>query len=348
MQSAECSSIYICDAMEMSWEKILGHEACIARLRKLLKEKKLPHALLFSGAAGIGKRLVAEALASALLCGTEDCPCGSCAGCAAMRAGTHPDFFVVEPSAGKGSKMIKIEQIREVQNEIARLPLLSRCRVVIVDDADCMNDAAQNALLKTLEEPAGQVFFLLVTSRKSGLLDTILSRTMQMEFGPLPLDILASELVRRGMPKEQVRGMAALAEGSLGRALRLYEEDGLSMRDDALAMLERIVSPEKPDMEALWRKAEEMSAQSREHVQEWIGCFHLLLRDVLILHAGGTRIVNEDVRRRVAALLTAVPQDAALRMERLASRMERRMLANVNLRLQLEAFWIKEKFLCRR
>ncbi len=102
----------------MQWTNIIGHKQIINRLLAMLKTDHLPHALLFFGMEGIGKALTAKMLAMTLLCTTEDKPCGNCPSCKAFEQGTHPDFFLLEPE-GKTVKMIKIEQLRQLQADIA-------------------------------------------------------------------------------------------------------------------------------------------------------------------------------------------------------------------------------------
>ena len=131
--------------MEIKWESILGHEQNIVRLKTLLQEQKMPHALLFFGPEGVGKLKAARVLAAALLCAEKDAPCGRCASCQALLMDTHPDFYEILPeSKGKAAKSIKIEQVRAMQTEIARIPILSSRRVVVIDGAETMNDAAAN------------------------------------------------------------------------------------------------------------------------------------------------------------------------------------------------------------
>ena len=187
--------------MDISWQNILGHEKPIARLRTLLAENRLPHALLFAGPDGVGKLRVAQALAAAILCeNAGERPCGRCPQCRALQQDTHPDYYELHPE-GKAIKTIKIDAIRQVQTEAARLPLLAKKRVIVIDDAESMNEAAENSLLKTLEEPTGAVHFILVTRAKSSLLDTILSRCMHVGFGSIPETELARALVQRGIPE---------------------------------------------------------------------------------------------------------------------------------------------------
>ena len=225
-------------ADSLRWQDILGHERNIERLRTMLREGRLPHALLFSGVAGVGKKKVARLVAAALLCKKADAPCGDCPSCRAFLAGTHPDYIEAAPeSRGKGARVLRIEAVREIEKKAARKPLLSGRLVVLMDEADAMNEAAANSLLKTLEEPQGEVFFLLVTEKRAALLPTILSRVRDLHFGALPPAVIERHLLAQGVEGGQAKMLAAAADGSLSHALLLLEEDGLQLVEDAAQTL---------------------------------------------------------------------------------------------------------------
>ena len=135
------------DAYKFSWANLFGHASTVKQLRTTLAEETFPHAVIFSGDEGIGKRLAAQICAAALLCEqpVDGSPCGTCDGCQLMAAGTHPDFNVVEPEETKATRNIKIGQIRELQSQVALSPLNSSRRVAIIDGAELMLTAAANS-----------------------------------------------------------------------------------------------------------------------------------------------------------------------------------------------------------
>lgn len=206
--------------MELRWDTISGHEKQKEALRTMLREGRLPHALLFTGPDGIGKRMLGRVLATAILCDAEDGPCGYCESCRAMQLGSHPDYLEIAPEQnGKSAAQIRIEAIRSMQTQVSRYPVLAKQRAVLIDDADRMNEAAQNSLLKTLEEPEGPVTFILVTSARSALLDTILSRCMPVAFGMLSPQEMRSVLLRHDVPEAEAAELAALSDAaSAGRS----------------------------------------------------------------------------------------------------------------------------------
>ncbi len=327
--------------MDIQWESILGHERTIRQLRRLWQEGRMPHAMLFCGAEGIGKRRTALSLAAMLLCEADGAegPCGRCESCAAFQAGTHPDFYLVEPeSRGKSAKSIKIEQIRELQTRIAWAPKLSPRRVILMDGVELMNEAAANSLLKTIEEPPGPMFFILVTSTPAALLDTIRSRCMRVEFGMLPQQELARALPGHGIPAEQAPVLASLSDGSLGRALQLYADGGLELRADAAGLLRELADM---DMDRLWKRARALSELPREKLADWCMYLSMLLRDMLVLYSGGQQLYHQDLAGQLARLLPQLPESRVFSMLALLRRLQKRLESNANVRLLLESFLIQ-------
>ncbi len=230
---------------------IEGHERPIAILKQALANNTLAHAYLFSGEAGIGKKMTAFALAAAVNCmnsGPEG-GCGVCPSCRRVAAFTHPDVHVVMPEredvrllstwtskeVAKASDEIKIDQIRQAQDRISLKPFEGRKNILIVDGAETLNAAAQNAFLKTLEEPPGDALIILVTSMSQSLLPTIRSRCQEIRFQPLPRRTLAQALMKkRGLPEGDAWFLAALAQGSFGRALGMDVEQEKAAREELM------------------------------------------------------------------------------------------------------------------
>ncbi|MBQ1249746.1 MAG: DNA polymerase III subunit delta', partial [Selenomonadales bacterium] len=166
----------------ISWSSIVGQEDAVSRLRRLVRGVRMPHALLFAGPESVGKYLTAKTLAAALLCESDDAPCGTCQACRLAENESHPDLVIVRPD----KQNIKIGEIRKMQKDLSLAPYMAQRRVCIIDEADKMRDEAANSILKTLEEPVGDVVFILITAKRYQLLDTIRSRCMLVEFGAVP------------------------------------------------------------------------------------------------------------------------------------------------------------------
>ena len=325
---------------KLSWEIIAGHEAQQAELRAMLREGRLPHALLFVGERGIGKKLCARVLAAAILCGRET-PCGQCANCKAMNLGAHPDYYELVPEArGKSAPIIRIEEMRSMQTTVSRSAVQADRRVVLIDDAEAMNEAAANSLLKTLEEPAGDVTFILIARSRSALLDTIVSRCIPISFGMLPQEKVTEVLKRQGIAEDMADKLASLADGSIGRALKLQADGGLEIRDKALAFL--LGLPEL-SLTKLWQEAAAMGEWERAQLTEWTVCFNMLLRDLLVLYSDGDSglLYHRDLRGRLAEFLPSFTQRQLFAMAAETKEFLRRLQSNVNLRLQLEGFFIR-------
>src|SRR5437660_1043516 len=225
----------------MPFRDVIGHSRVVALLARSVRRETLPPSLILAGPAGSGKRKAAVATAQALNCLAPvlgDTPdtleldaCGRCLACTRIARGVHPDVLIVEPGE-TGS--IKIEQVREIVDRAAYRPFEGRRRVVIVDEADAMAAAAQNALLKTLEEPPPSSVFMLVTSRPDALLPTVQSRCPRLRFRPLDARDVAAALVAGGTHTEaKARAVAATAEGSVGRALEASADEVVEAREVA-------------------------------------------------------------------------------------------------------------------
>lgn len=324
--------------MDTAWENILGQREPKRRLRRLLETDRLPHALLFSGPEGVGKRRTAEALAATLLCSSPAAghPCGTCESCRAFSRGIHPDFFFVVPEAvGKGARSIRIEAMRALGSALARPPELAPRQVALIDDAQRMNEAAANSFLKTLEEPTGDVVFLLVTDMRAALLDTIVSRCLEIPFGPLALPELSEVLHRHGVEAEEAAALAALADGSAGRALALHAEGALRRREEAVSLLARL--PQIPPL-SLWAEGKKWGALSREEAGEWLRSLRLTLRDVLALYGGAAPRYNVGLEAPVAEIAARFSEARVFSMLADVKEAERRLLSsNVNIRLLVEA-----------
>ena len=326
--------------MELLWQGVQGHTDTKRKLRRFLTEKRLPHALLLTGPRGIGKGKVAEVLSAAVLCHElkDGEACGVCASCRLMKQNAHPDFYRLQPeSKGKAAPSIKIEAVRELQGELARLPKLAHARAVIIDGADLMNEAAANALLKTLEEPVGVVYFFLLTAARQALLPTIISRCMPLRLAPLSAEEMAAVLLGLGHGSEEAGKVMARAEGSPGLALELLAE-GAGSLEEALGWLKLIA---QRDELLLWQRGEKYAGAERGAIADTLAALRLILRDLLAVQEGGLPLLGEQ-----AGLLTEynamfVRENLLAALQLTAETEHRFRITAVNVRLSLEAFWLK-------
>jgi DNA polymerase III subunit delta' len=235
---------------------VVGHERAVARLVRSAADDRIPGAILLLGPPGIGKRALAEALAMRLVCAApvDGDACGTCGQCTRVTAGTHPDVRIVVRDEDR--RDVRIEQVRELSRWLALQPLMATRKVAIVDDAHCLNEHGQNALLKTLEEPPGRSILILVSSSAALLLPTVRSRCQLVRLDPLPAETVARVLVARGVPAERAAQLAALADGSPGRALAMEGEPETRARERLLEALPRL---RELDAKALSDLAQELS-----------------------------------------------------------------------------------------
>ncbi len=328
-----------------SWAEILGHSAEISQLKKIITAEKFPHAIIFSGAEGIGKKKIAETCAAALLCENPEGgePCGVCQNCKLISAGSHPDFYLVEPEITTATRNIKIGQIRTLQAEVILRPVQAERRVVILDGAEFMNNAAANCLLKTLEDPPSQTIFILISANRAGLLMTVRSRCRTMNFDKLTAAEIFSELTRRKIEPDKAKKISIVADGSLGRALILAESGGYEVRESALDLVERIAL-KNFDNEDIFTKGAQVESWSRENFADFVIYIQKILRDIY-LH-GDFELYNPDFAERLSQI--KIPAEKISEMIELGVEVRRRLNSNANLRLLAESYLMQLKLIFRR
>ncbi len=294
----------------MFFREVIGQRAQVEELRRGLRSGRLPHALLLCGKAGVGKRLVADALAAAKLCDAAgDEACGACPSCRAFQHGVHPDCEVVTREAGR--RDIGIGQVRALLETLHRKAERARGRAVILDEAERLTVEAQNALLKTLEEPPPGALLVLVTAVADRLLPTVRSRCALHRFGPLADAEMEEYRTRAG---DVPAGFPlALAAGSPGRLRRLADEGLLRARTRLLDFLAAPgqTSPFDLAAELIACAASGAAAQQdedddqRERLRDRLllvlRLLALLLRDLSIvsLRVEGASLVNCDLSERL-------------------------------------------------
>ena len=301
----------------MPFRDVIGHRKLVALLSRSIERDSIPPSLIFAGPAGIGKRLVASASAQALNCldprsqNSEAIPydaCGVCAACTRIDRGLHPDVVVIEPG---DSGVIKTDAVREVIERAGYRPFEGRRRVVIIDQADALWANAQNALLKTLEEPTSSSVFILVSARADSLLATVQSRCVRLRFHELGPEDVAVVLMRKGVDDAKAHAIAALANGSLGAVEAENAEELVAARDDALRLLTRLGSTddlgrrvEAGAKDLLPASGNLTPAEQREHLAIRLRAVGSLLRDVELVSVNGDRrsMANPDVEASLARL----------------------------------------------
>ena len=302
------------------------------QLRRSAASGRSSHAYLFLGGAGAGKRLIANTFAKALQCEGEKRPCDSCKSCHAFNHGNHPDVIYFQPL--KNGKTYTIEDVREQLLETVDLkPFQYEKKIYIIEKADTLNIQSQNALLKTLEEPPAHAVFLLLAERAEAFLPTILSRVVVMKIRPLSAETIADYLMQAGHLAEESHILSAYAQGRIGQALELVEDEGFrEMRQDILGKLEALPSMSEGDAYLLAKDFEVYKNDLR-----FLDIMELWYRDLLT--AKSLREEGYLIQRdKKDAIFRAAKEPAALLAKKAAAvRTARMRLAqNANFRLTME------------
>ena len=315
-----------------TFEEIRGNTPLVEQLRRSAASGRSSHAYLFLGGAGAGKRLIANTFAKALQCEGEKRPCDSCKSCHAFNHRNHPDVIYFQPL--KNGKTYTIEDGREQLLETVDLkPFQYEKKIYIIEKADTLNIQSQNALLKTLEEPPAHAVFLLLAERAEAFLPTILSRVVVMKIRPLSAETIADYLMQAGHLAEESHILSAYAQGRIGQALELVEDEGFrEMRQDILGKLEVLPSMSEGDAYLLAKDLEGYKNDLR-----FLDIMELWYRDLLT--AKSLREEGYLIQRdKKDAIFRAAKEPAALLAKKAAAvRTARMRLAqNANFRLTME------------
>jgi DNA polymerase-3 subunit delta' len=299
----------------MPFSTIVGHASTVDLLSRAVRRGRVPQSLLFAGPEGVGKRAVAIALAQAVNCQQprDDDACGRCPACVRIPRGQYSDVALLDSG---DAASIKIGALRsQVLATVNYRPFEGRRRVYIIDPADALTEEAQDALLKTLEEPPAAVILILVSAYPDTLVPTIQSRCRRVRFGPLPVSDVQQILVGQGMAPAEARARAAASGGSVTRALAgdrgAFEGD----REAALSLLRAAggtgaVAARLKSAEVFARHP--ASRRAREAVGSRLAILQSLLRDLGAIRAGTAEpLAHADLEETLRRLAPAYDEERA-------------------------------------
>jgi len=279
----------------ITFDDFRSQGSMIEALRKQAEEKRLVHALLITGEQGTGKRTLAMLFASALMCEAESAiPCGKCSGCTMAMAGEHPDITILEKGVplssdtSKGRATIPVDDIREVIRICSRYAYEGRNRAVVIKNAETMTPAAQNSLLKILEEPPQNTYFILTSAHADQLLTTVRSRCRTVKLTPWEPGYVRKALSAQGIDAATAEKAANACGGSIGKAAMLAGDEGYwKLREDVMSAFFR--NRKRSEILTQSTRWKDQKAESDRIFDLLEGEIHNLLR-YRLTHDGGNAL----------------------------------------------------------
>lgn len=244
------------------YSEVIGHDKAKRLIARALQANRIPHAYLFRGSDGVGKKRFAHGVAMAIncRCREEAAACGRCPSCRKYLSGNHPDLTLISPIKGT----IRIEQIRALAGELSYPPFESAMRVVILEDIHTMRREAANSLLKTLEEPPADNLLILTADSSREILPTLLSRCQVVPFAPLRREQAVRVLLNLGLPLATASLLVEFAEGSPGRALVFEKGEMVAVYREVVDLLDDPQLHPDRDLGPILRAAEKMAGLKEE------------------------------------------------------------------------------------
>lgn len=275
------------------FSNIIGHETIIEYFRNAISMDKVSHAYILNGEDKSGKHMLAEAFAAALQCeekGME--PCGNCRSCKQAAGRNQPDILYV---SHEKPNTISVDDVRkQINDDIALKPYSSKFKIYIVDEAEKMNVQAQNALLKTMEEPPSYAVILLLTVNADSFLPTILSRCVRLDLKPVSDEKIRKYLIeQKQVSKDQADICVAFAQGNVGKAIRLSDSENFNeMKNSAISLIKRL---DEIDLHGMMEAVKKITDYKLE-INDYFDFIMIWYRDVLLYKAtaDANRLIFRD------------------------------------------------------
>lgn len=321
----------------MSFKEIIGHRRPVRLLQKAILNDHLPQAYLFLGPEGVGKRLTALTLAKTLNCEEEreDC-CERCLSCRKIEDSNHPDVSLIRPDG----QFIRIEAIRQLQRSLSYRPYEGKQRVCVLDGADRIKAEGANALLKTLEEPPPDTLLILLATERDLLLPTVVSRCQEVRFTSLPINQMIEEVSRRlSLEKREAKTVAELSQGSLGKALEMFDHEVWEKRPEIIGELIDLPSQ---DVGQAFAMAESL-ADFGESLPLVFPIMISWYRDLIIWNEQKDvdRLINQDFHEAVREKAILMSRRSLVRRIEAINQTSKALNRNVNRLLAMESLMLQ-------
>lgn len=323
---------------------VYGHDWAVDFLQTSLKNRRNRHAYLITGTNNIGKNQLAHAFAMALNCENEDAamrPCGECRSCKLIQSGNHPDMVYGARDERTGA--LKIDAIREVMRMLALKPFSSRYRIAIFDAFDYAQPRAQDALLKTLEEPSPHAILLLLAQSTENIMPTITSRCQIIPLRPVPQDTVKQLLLDEGAEEEQATLLARLSSGRVGWALSAYhDEEVMQGRQEALDMLNEVVQGNRAARFKVAEELDKIARKDKQSLSVLLEQWQTYWRDALLLTENSpVKPCNTDRLVELQHLTQILqPKDALRALHSTRKMLNETLKTNANVRMAFEVLFL--------
>lgn len=323
----------------MTFRDLIGQEQVKQLLIESIQTQRIGHAYMFCGPEGIGRKTMARCFAEAISCSTQSVePCGICSACTLNKGGTNPDIIHIRRQEGKTS--VGVEEIRLVQDEIYTAPQFGKYKVIIFENAEKMTVQAQNALLKTLEEPPAYIVMILISSNNSQMLDTVKSRAVKVDFRRYSDSEILKAYTRQNFEAFENRLLCEYADGIIGRAISVTSfsehKEICEKIVNALINLSKGGGRELCDFENLL-------AEYAEKKEFFFFTLYSILRDVSVFASYGRKVPlqNAQVANKIYSLSDITGYHKAVKCLELVNKSWRMVGQNVNYKLMADALAIR-------
>lgn len=326
----------------LSFQDILGHDMIKEHFQKAIETKKISHAYILAGEAGMGRKSLANAFALTLLCEKgKSSPCMECHACKQVLSGNHPDLIYLHHEKPAS---IGVDDIRKQINDTMMIrPYSSYYKVYIVDEAEKMTVQAQNALLKTIEEPPSYAVILLLTTNPEAFLPTVLSRCVQLKLRPLPDFVVKSYLTESmGISSANAELYAAFSRGNLGKAIKLADSEKFRfMYEEVLHLLKYIKDMDISELLDYIRKLKEDNLD----IYECLDFMQIWYRDVLMFKVtkDANLLIFKDEYSTISNMSKQTGYDGFENILKAIDKARVRLDANVNMELAMELMLLAMK-----